>query len=231
MDIERDFGVAVPSTIGQLMNFPRRERANRDIYEHAPVYATEVRFHLAILTGVWLPCHPSIRPSVRPAVRPPTSLVLVIPSISAIAAAVGEGTRGSVIGVNPRDPCIRVRRESCYHERRGHENSLSQGRNESDRSEAGRKRAIKGNNSGGGHIVPRASAGLPWDGTAASYATRAIMNDEIASRFRSDTNFPERPHDEQMKFLSSNLFKWQCHRFSQSRDVRFTHTYIYKMYI
>lgn len=93
MDIERDFGVAVPSTIGQLMNFPRRERANRDTHEHAPVY-TEVRFHLAILTGVWLPCHPSIRPSVRPAVRPPTSLVLVIPSISTIAEAVGEGTRG-----------------------------------------------------------------------------------------------------------------------------------------
>ena len=80
-------------------------------------------------------------------------------------------------------------------------------------SEAGRKRAIKGNNSGGGHIVPRASAGFPWDDTAASYATRAIMNDEIASRSRSDTNFPERPRDEEMKFLSGNLFKWQCLRF------------------
>lgn len=39
-------------------------------------------------------------------------------------------------------------------------------------SEAGRKRAIKGNNSEGGHIVPR----LPWDAAAASCATRAIMN-------------------------------------------------------
>lgn len=91
-------------------------------------------------------------------------------------------------------------------------------------SEAGRKRAIKGNNSGGGHIVPRASAGLPWDGTAASYATRAIMNGEIASRSRSDTNFPERPRDKKMKFLSSNLFKWQCLRFFRSST--FTHMYI-----
>lgn len=33
-------------------------------------------------------------------------------------------------------------------------------------------------------------------GTAASYATRAIMNDEIASRSRSDTNFPERRGNE-----------------------------------
>ena len=98
-------------------------------------------------------------------------------------------------------------------------------------SEAGRKRAIKGNNSGGGHIVPRASAGFPWDGTAASYATRAIMNDEIASRSRSDTNFPERPRDEEMKFLSGNLFKWQCLRFFRNGDAHFTQTYIYKMYI
>lgn len=93
-------------------------------------------------------------------------------------------------------------------------------------SEAGRKRAIKGNNSGGGHIVPRASAGFPWDVIAASYATRAIMNDEIASRFRSDTNFPQRPRDEEMKFLSGNFqFKWQCFYFF--RMVRFSHTYVY----
>lgn len=98
-------------------------------------------------------------------------------------------------------------------------------------SEAGRKRAIKGNNSGGGHIVPRASAGLPWDGTAASYATRAIMNDEIASRSRSDTNFPERSRDEEMKFLSGNLFKWQCFRFFRSNDTHFIHIFIKYIYI
>lgn len=63
-------------------------------------------------------------------------------------------------------------------------------------NEAGRKRAIKGNNSEDGHIVPRASAAFPWDGAAASYATRAIMNDGIASRSRSDANFPERRGNE-----------------------------------
>lgn len=86
-------------------------------------------------------------------------------------------------------------------------------------SEAERKRAIKGNNSGGGHIVPCAFVGLPWDDVAASYVTRAIMNDEIASRSRSRTNFSARSRDEEMKFSSGNLFKWQYHRSLKSGNA------------
>lgn len=168
-----------------------------------------------------MPCHPSIRPSVRPAVRPPTSLV--IPSISTIAAAEGQGARGSVIGVNPRASGFDGSRVTMS---AGPTKTLYRrvATSQIGASEAGRKRAIKGNNSGGGHIVPRASAALPWDGTAASY-TRAIMNGEIASRFRSDANFPERSHDEEMKLLSSILIQTAVPSVVSSRS-RDAHVYL-----
>jgi len=172
-------------TCDQVAPTIRRQSVGRGIFRAAATSARmlprtrntgEGSFPLSRINGSLIAA-PSIHPSTHPSICPCPSGGLCSHPSPVVASRVlddsddrDRGRNGGVIGVNPARSVYRGSGGSRYHIRggaRGHRKLHVSGvvtpRDSSQigPSEAGRKRAIKGNNSRGGHIVPRASARHP----------------------------------------------------------------------